>query len=297
MMPEYSIVVATMDRVVKLRAALESVRRQTLQPERVIIVDASRTEETRQLAQEFSTQLRIDYQRATLPSAARQRNQGAESVTTELIAFIDDDVVLAEDLFAKCCAVFGEDEVREIGGVAARMAGSTHPRPRGLLWWYYRLQAGYADATYGARLFGPVINCFPCYDEQAGPLIAADWLNSGCVLFRTASFHAVKFPTFEGYSFMEDVHLSARIARTQLLFFHADAVFEHHPESSATKSDRRLLARQRIQNQRALARDVLGLSGPVFEIKLLLHRVFAAISIVRRREPGWFRELQGTLLP
>jgi glycosyltransferase involved in cell wall biosynthesis len=293
----YAVVIATLDRPGRLAAALESVAAQARAPREVTVVDASAGGESQEVVESFAARLPVHWQRAEAKSAARQRNQGAEGIEADLIAFIDDDVVLAPDLFQKLCEVFDADTAEEIGGVAARMRGGSHPRPRGLLWWYYRLQAGYADPTYGGRLFGPGINCFPCFEEQDGPLIRAEWLNSGCVMFRTALFNNVKFPLFDGYSFMEDVHLSAMIGKTHRLLYHAGALYDHFPAVSAAKADTLELARHRLRNQRALARDVLGRSGPRFEAELLLHRLFVSISIARRREPGWQRDLLGTWLP
>jgi GT2 family glycosyltransferase len=296
-LPSYAVVVATLDRPERLAAALESVAAQALSPREITVVDASAGGESQVVVKSFAGRLPVHWQRAEVKSAARQRNQGAEGIEAELIAFIDDDVVLAPDLFKKLCEAFAADAAGEIGGVAARMSGGSHPRPRGLLWWYYRLQAGYSDPTYGGRLFGPAINCFPCFEEQKGPLIPAEWLNSGCVMFRTALFNKVKFPLFDGYSFMEDVHLSAMIGKTHRLLYHEEALYDHFPAVNAVKADTLELARHRLRNQRALARDVLGKSGWRFEAQLLLHRLFVSISIARRREPGWQRELLGTWLP
>jgi hypothetical protein len=176
--------------------------------------------------------------------------------------------------------------------------GETHLKPKPLLHAYYRLQAGFDHESYGGRLFGPVINCYPCYDA-ANPdeLIPADWLNAGCVFYRTPLFLRERFPRFDGYSFMEDVHLSARIAKTHRMYFHAGALCEHRCGTNPLKSDPGVIARMRLRNQRLVASEVLGLSGPFFETKLLLHRLFASISIVRRRQGAWWRELAGTWLP
>ena len=184
-------------------------------------------------------------------------------------------------------------EKTEARALAGRISDMEHGRPSGLLWWYYRLQAGYAHPHYGARLFGPAINCLPHYADS-GASIPAEWLNSTCVVYRTAAFAAEKFPEFEGYSFMEDVHLSARLAKKWRLFFHADAVYEHRSQPSEFKRDARALAASRIRHQRMVAEDVLGLRGVAFELKFLLHRLFATASILRQRPPQWREELKGT---
>jgi hypothetical protein len=178
--------------------------------------------------------------------------------------------------------------------VAGRLEGPSRPVPRALLRWYYRLQAGYAHPTYGAQLFGPAINCYPSYTEAAGDLIPAQWLSSTCVFYRNAVFQREKFPAFEGYSSMEDVHLSARVGRTHRLYFHATARFEHRDATSSWKRNHAALARSRIHNQRTVAREVLGFTGPVFELKLLLHRLFVTAYLLRRRGVGTWGEIAGT---
>jgi len=285
----YSIVIATYERPDALRDALASVARQTRRPERIVIVDSSVGDATCAIATQFP--LPISYERAPQPSAARQRNQGSRHIATPLLAFMDDDVVLAPDVFEKLCAVFEENPAT--GGVAARMNGATHSPPRGALWWYYRLQAGFPDDTYGARLFGPAINCFPCYERAESELMPADWLNLGCVLFRTEAFQHELFPNFEGYSHMEDVHLSARIGRTHRLFFHTTARYDHFPRESPAKTNRRDLGQMRIRNQQTVAREVMGMSGLSLQWKMLLHRLFISLFLIRFRPAGWKGELAG----
>jgi GT2 family glycosyltransferase len=285
----YSIVIATYERADALRDALASVERQTRLPGKIVIVDSSAGEASRAVAAEFS--LPIVYERATIASAAQQRNQGARDIQTPLIAFMDDDVVLAPDVFEKLCLVFEADE--KVGGVSARMNGASHRAPRGALWWYYRVQAGFSDPTYGGRLFGPAINCFPSYENTSEELIPADWLNLGCVLFRTDAFRREMFPAFEGYSHMEDVHLSARIGHTHRLYFHTTANYDHFPSESPAKRDRRRLGQMRMRNQQLVAREVLGLHGFSLWWKMFLHRLFTSIYLLRFRPGGWQGELAG----
>jgi hypothetical protein len=93
------------------------------------------------------------------------------------------------------------------------------------------------------------------------------------------------------------VHLSARIGRTHRLYFHTRARCQHRDGAAARPRQRIAdLARMRIRNQRIVAREVLGLRGPAFELKMLLHRLFATVSIVRRRDAGWREEAVGTWL-
>ena len=290
----YSIVIATYERPAELRVTLESIAAQTRAPELIAIVDASRDERTREVVEAFAAKLPVRYERAERPSAAVQRNQGARGVTTPLVAFVDDDVFVPPKSFAALCEVFDRDEAGAVGGVAARITGMQHPVPRGLLWLYYRVQAGYAHPTYGGKLFGPAINCLPSYTETEGDLIPSDWLNSTCVFYRTELFQREKFPQFEGYSFLEDVHLSSRIGRTHRLYFHRTADFEHRDAPSDFKRDVRKLMQMRMRHQRLVARDILRVPEPLLTLKLLLHRLFASVAVLRHRSPDWREVIIGT---
>lgn len=290
----YSVVIATFERSAELRDTLQSLAAQSALPTAVIVVDSSRDPASRDVCSEFQSRLPISYQAATEPSAAKQRNQGAASVRTPLVAFVDDDVKLPPDTFAKLCEVFANDPAQEIGGVSARIEGLQHTPPRGLLWLYYRLQAGFNHPTFGGKLFGPGINCLPSYLEREGTLIAADWLPSTCVLFRTELFEREKFPAFDGYSFLEDVHLSARIGRTHRLLFHAGAIFQHLDAPSSHKRNVRRLAQMRMRNSQRVAREILGQRGVIFAAKVFLLRAFASIHILRNRRENWRDELIGT---
>ncbi|MGA3172455.1 MAG: glycosyltransferase [Chthoniobacteraceae bacterium] len=293
----YTPVIATFERPEFLKKMLGTLAEQSRPPERTIVIDSSRNDETRLAVESMAARLPIHYERAEIPSAAQQRNQGSRLVTTPLIAFIDDDDALQPDVCEKLCAVFESDPANEIGGVSARLIGGERPVPGKLLWWYYRIQAGFSHPTYGGKLFGPAINCYPSYTEQSThDLIPADWLNSTCVFYRADSFAREQFPDFPGYSFMEDVHLSARIARRQRLYFHTTARFEHHDATSSWKRDLAEMERNRLRNQRRVAREILGLSGPALESKLFLHRLFVTVYLLRRRDPGLWQRLTGTWL-
>jgi len=288
----YSIVIATYERADALRDAVASVEGQSRQPEQVIIVDSSAGAESEAVSREC--RLPVIYQRAERPSAAVQRNQGFRAVTTPLVAFIDDDVVLAPDTFEKLCSVF--ERYDDTGGVAARMNGAEHPVPNRKLHQYYRLQAGFDHRTYGGRLFGAAINCFPSYSAEPDELIPADWLNLGCVLFRSDLFAEELFPLFEGYSYGEDVHLSARIGRKARLYFHATARYDHFPSMSPAKRSFFKYARMSARHRRLIARDIQGLRGWELCWKDALHRLFVTAFLLRTRPAGWLRQIAGNWL-
>lgn len=290
MTPAYSLVIATMDRPDSLAEAFVSLGTQTMRPELVIVVDASRDNRTAELCQEWCERIPLRMIRAEAASAAQQRNQGARLISSPLIGFMDDDVVLPPDTLAKLAQPFGNPQV---GGVAGRIEGMEHPVPRKLLHAYYRIQAGYSHPHYGGRVIGPAINLLPSFSAETAALIPAEWLNSTLVLYRRELFERERFPQFEGYSFLEDVHLSHRIGRTHRLYFHRDAPYLHNSQPSSAKADRRALARMAVRHQRIVAREVLGLDGFTLRWKLALHRLFQSIAVLRSGQPGRWQSVRG----
>lgn len=300
-MPEarFSLIIATLDRAHELAGTFAGIEKQGRRPAEVIVVDAARDEKTKAVCGEWTGRLPVRWVHSEARSSARQRNEGASIASPEsaVLGFMDDDITLEPDACAKVLAAFDRDPDRTIGGIAVRINEIERTPPSALTRFYYRLQSGFADGTYGGRLFGPAINCLPCYSEPAeadGTLIPADWLNSGCVFYRREPFLCERFPDFDGYSFMEDVHCSARIGKTHRLYFHTSARCSHREGTGSSKNDLTALARQRIHNQRIVARDVLGLRGPGFMWRFFLHRLFVTFNILRQRRPGWTQDLRGT---
>jgi GT2 family glycosyltransferase len=285
----YSIVIATCDRPSSLDLALASIADQKERPDRVVVVDSSPNRLSEEVCLKFHDQLTLTYIRSEVRSAAKQRNMGARSVTTPLICFCDDDVVLPPDVMGKLRSVFASRS--EAGGVAGRIADLAHPPPRGLLRWYYRLQADYDHPNYGGKLFGPGINCLPCYLRSDPELIESDWLNSTCTMYRRALFEEERFPEFDGYSLAEDVHLSARIARTHRLFFHNTAIYEHPSQSSDLKRDVFALTRMAIRNRLVVAREVMQV--PTFTLlwKDFVHRLFLTLLALRSQHHDLHRAI------
>ena len=176
----YSVVIATYERPGELRTTLDSLASQTHPPAQTIVVDASPGKASAEIAHDFENRMPLRYESAVAISAAKQRNQGAGLVATPLIAFVDDDVFIPPPSLEKIAAAFAQDTAGRIGGIAGRIDGLQHAPPRGLLWWYYRLQAGYQHPTYGGKLFGPAINCLPTYADEATALAS----------FRSSAAHA-----------------------------------------------------------------------------------------------------------
>lgn len=285
-----SVVIATLDRVASLQVVLTCLARQTRLPLEVIISAAGDPEPIKASVRAFPGVYPVIVLAAQEKSSARQRNQAAAIAKGQVIAFLDDDIEFSEDLFARILPHF---DAGGPGAISARIAGNSRPEPGRLTRWYYRLQSGYDDPDYGGRLFGAGINCEPIFHADSPELLESEWLPSTCLFVDARLFHVTKFPAFTGYSFAEDVHLTARIARSAPVYFATQCTILHHSLPSEFKANRAALNSGNLHNMGIVAREVLNLYGWPLWWRWQLHRLFLAAVIMGQHLPQWRQALLG----
>ncbi|MBI2497856.1 MAG: glycosyltransferase [Opitutae bacterium] len=290
--PTCSVIIATLDRLDSLRVVLECIGRQTQPPQEVIIAAAGNVPAVEQLVRTLTPPCPVCVLACAGKSSARQRNAAAVEARGDILAFLDDDIGFGPDLFARMLAYFASHQPTP-GAIAARIPAEDRRTPGRVTRAYYRMQAGYAHPDFGGRLFGPGINCTPVYAAGTPDLVPAEWLPATCLFVRAGLFQAERFPAFEGYSFAEDVHLTARIARAAPLYFAANCPIEHHSLPSVFKRDPAALTAGKLRNMGVVAREILGLRGPVLGWRLFLHRLFLTAATLRTRPPRWPAVLRG----
>ena len=284
----YTVVVATGGRPEALSNTLRDWQGQTAKPDKIVVVDFSGRESR------FSGPVPVETILSPVASAARQRNPGAERVKTDWIVFSDDDVRFGTELAEGVLQFLGRHP--EAVAVFPRMRGSGHPVPGPWLRWYYDWQAGKKHANHGAKLFGPGISTYPCWEKQSGP-VESNWLPSTMLWIRTEEFCKVKFPNFEGYSAGEDAYLTHKIWRNLQpkgkLYFLDWPEYDHFSIQSGIKLNRFALARMAARNQRRIAREAMGLGWPEYLIKTLVHRIFLTAALLRAGRKGSRGEIAG----
>lgn len=294
--PRCSVIIATLDRLESLRIVLDCLDRQTAAATEVLIAaagDPAPLERMLANRQPGATPIRV----ITSPdkSAARQRNLAAASAIGEVLAFLDDDIEFGPDLFAQALACFCGEENSWPSAVSPRHLGGDTTPPGLLIRCYYRLLAGYAHLDYGGCLFGPGMNRLPGFPPSVPEMLPVQWLPSTCLFVRATLFRHLRFPDFSGYSFGEDVHLTARLAREAPLYFLRDAAIIHHSLPSEFKADRARLIAGKLHNMGRIAREVQGLAGLSLWWRWHLHRLFLLSSLMARRPAGWTDEARGIL--
>jgi GT2 family glycosyltransferase len=241
-----------------------------LRPELVVVVDASDDGATFSLVREHISEVpfQLFYLAAEARSAARQRNQGARSVTTDLLFFLDDDVVLEDGFISNIVEVFERDTQKLVGGVGGTVVNEVYTAPSRLNSLLLRFCIGPVQGSYAGRLLGPALNFLPADTPEPQ---SVDWLRSGCVAYRREVFAEFLFSnSFQGYSFAEDVHLSARIAKRFKLLSTGRARLYHKSLGGRTHRDWTALGEMIICNRHEIMVHVLQRRAFLHYIRLVL---------------------------
>ncbi len=99
-----SVIIITRNRAESLKDALDSLTRQSRQPDEVIIVDNDSKDNTREVALSFNDRLNIKCIYEAIRGIPHARNAGIENATGDIIAYIDDDCVADQD-WLKCLEI------------------------------------------------------------------------------------------------------------------------------------------------------------------------------------------------
>ena len=254
-----TVVIATCNRPDPLRGCLDTLASQTFKPDLVIVVDSSDGDATAEMIQQTRSKLRFSlrYERSGFKSAARQRNFGAGLASSDVIVFLDDDVVLEASFLDEVMKVFLSDPPEEIGGVSGTISNEVYSNPHGLNRFLLGFCLGQWRGSYAGKLLGPAVNFLPA--GHPGAIEEVEWLPSTCTAYRRNVFLAHRFgEDFEGYSFAEDVHLSSRVHKTHRLFNTVRARVFHHDLGKSTHKDWKALGESMVVNRHAIMADVLG---------------------------------------
>lgn len=263
---------------------LETLVTQNVEPAEVIVVDASADGATRAVVTDVSTVLNISWQCATGIGAALQRNQGTAAATQLFILFSDDDVLLEPDCIVRLVRALEEDP--HLGGVSAMITNQRyHPlglATRGIL----RLVHSRRELSYAGRIVGPAINLLPDDREDLPEVVPVDWLNLGCTIYRREALPHPPFDVFfAGYSLMEDVALSLRVARRGWKLGNVrSARIVHDSQPTAEKDDVSAMAAMELINRCYIMTEVLDHRRLRDYLRLFVWEIFQIVACVGNNE-------------
>lgn len=231
--PGVAVVICTYLRAESLKRFLYSLAEQTLQPNQLIIVDASPDNATELMLRAFpdieSLAADVTYMRVmgSLRGLTRQRNLGARFVIVDKLAYFDDDVVLLPTCLEEMTLVhqqYGE-EVAGVGGYIVNGCSSISLRWRVRRW--LRVVPSLEPGRYCRSGVSTPWGFLPPNDT----LTEGDWLQGGAAMWRTTVVQGVTFQEqFGGYGQSEDLDFSLRARPRGKLVVAGKAQLLHLPD-------------------------------------------------------------------
>jgi GT2 family glycosyltransferase len=265
-----SIVVCTYRRPDSMARLLASLAAQDSRLREVLVVDASPDAEaapTRELlARSPNIADRVRYWQVTggRRGLTRQRNFGLQYVTSDLVLFLDDDVVLQPE-----CVREMEEAHRSGGpGIAGVGCCSDDWFAAPPVLWRLRRALGIVPSLKSGRYWRSGISTPWGFEAPTGRLVDGDWLPGCAMMWRTDVVQAVRFDeTLEGYAQGEDLEFSLRArARGRLVMLG--------------------MARLRHWHQLAGRPDAFRLGYMELHNRYEIHR--RSLAPRRRRDIAWF---------
>ncbi|CAM3669419.1 glycosyltransferase family 2 protein [Flavobacterium chungbukense] len=232
---------------------LESLEKQILYPNQVLIIDGSTNSDTEILLQKNNF-LNLTYFKVNAEDRGltKQRNFGISKVNSdsEIICFLDDDTVLEPEYFSEIIKTFQNDEaVGGVGGVAInenrwkiQEEGVDYNKKKYYLFEQYFYPEGLRNIARNylclASNLGP--GKMPLYSHGrtcgfplTGKTYEVDLLIGMSMSFRRNVFNEIKFSKFfEGYGLYEDADYSLRALKFGKNVVNTNAKLNHFHDPS-----------------------------------------------------------------
>lgn len=247
----FSLIVCTYLRPKPLLTLLNSVKGQSLYPNEILIIDGSTNNKT-QVALDENKFDKVKYFKVKPEERGltKQRNFGVNLVfkDSEIICFLDDDIILTPDYFKNLITTYNEyPDALAVGGyitneVSWKKASNTktadkfyfdewerNEPSRFKLRQKFGLQPDTPPGFLPTFAHGRSIGFFP----PSGKTYKVEQIMGGVSSYKQEVFNTLSFSTyFEGYGLYEDTDFSLRIAKQGNLYLNTSAQLTHHHSAS-----------------------------------------------------------------
>jgi GT2 family glycosyltransferase len=282
-----AVVIPTIGRDAELMRMLGSVAAQTRLPEQVVIVGEG--DGNAEIAREFP-QLNAEF--ISLPGSsicdARNRGTRAARPDIDLIAFMDDDIVL-EPRAIEALLGFWETAPEHLGGTGCNLLNypSLHARRLKALRLTSRL--GLYDSSKGLVLRSGIHTMMPGIREPT----YVRWLPTYAVVYSRRVLEEFSFDDwFESYSYLEDLDFSYRIGKRYRLAVVAEARFYHYP-SETGRPNWYVFGKKEVMNRLYFVSKHQELSRPLCCLALFIRALMSILLGVTKFESGYFKRVAG----
>ncbi|WP_418263858.1 glycosyltransferase family 2 protein [Flavobacterium faecale] len=250
---KFSLVICTYMRPEPLLLLLESVKKQTVYPNEILIIDGSFNDETEKVVEKNCFE-QLHYFKVSDENRGltKQRNYGIERVAEaiDIICFLDDDTVLERDYFEKLMETYQlHPDALGVGGYIhnetkwdyvgkhyeatpnefyfdgwKRKDGSRFVLRKKL-----GLDSNYPPGYSSLYSHGRSVGFLP----PSGKIYEVELIMGGVSSFRKEIFENMRFSTyFEGYGLYEDADFSLRVSKMGPLYLNTKAKLSHYHADS-----------------------------------------------------------------
>lgn len=229
-----SAIIPTYHRPVDLNKCLESILRQTLLPDEIILIDDGDLGGFPMRDALEQAGIDCTYVQKDIPGVTESRNKAADIARGELLIFLEDDVVLFDNYIGQLVTTFErEDGDGRLGGVGG-LIENEH------LSWFQRFFERVPFVLFGISGFreGKVLRSgfATDYGRTGSPIrnvTPVDFLLGGVSAYKREVFEQFRFSnryrSASGYGQGEDKEFSYRVSRQYRLLINPDARLYHYP--------------------------------------------------------------------
>lgn len=249
----FSLIICTYKRPQALLTLLQSVKKQTLYPNEILIIDGSPDDFTKEMLSQHSFQnLKYFKVEDKDRGLTKQRNYGIVRVSeaSEVVCFLDDDTVLAPTYFEAIIQTYQDyPEALGVGGYITNEVIWQHVGVN----YVTKVNEFYYDGWKrkdGSRFVwrkklgldsDVPPGCSPAFSHgrsvgflpPSGKVYLVEQLMGGVSSFRKTVFKQFQFSTyFEGYGLYEDADFTLRVSKVGKLYLNTAAQLEHHHDAA-----------------------------------------------------------------
>ncbi|WPO79483.1 glycosyltransferase family 2 protein [Flavobacterium sp. KACC 22761] len=250
---KFSLIICTYMRPEPLLKLLQSVQKQSIYPDEILIIDGSTNNKTKIVLEENQfKKLKYFLVNDSNRGLTKQRNFGIKNVNEniEIVCFLDDDTILESDYFEKLLETYEIfPEALGVGGYICNEVKwektSENYMPKNNEFYFDGWKRSDGSRFILRKKLNLDSNCPPGFSPlyshgrsvgflpPSDKIYQVEQLMGGVSSFRKSVFEKFSFSTyFEGYGLYEDADFTLRVAKTGKLYLNTRAKLAHFHANS-----------------------------------------------------------------
>ena len=293
----FNLIICTYKRPQAINDLLQSVIKQTLYPNEILVIDSSPDDETATLIENSKypnlRYFKVDKKNRGL---TKQRNYGIQKSERdiEVFCFLDDDIILEEDYFKKLISTYNSiPEAYGVGGYITNEAEwfkqreSINDNEYEFDGWVRKI----GSRNYLRKRLGLLSKEMPgimpefsnglsvSFLPPTGKIYPVEFFMGGVSSYRKLVFDGIEFSDyFKGYGLYEDMDFCLRISRIGKLYLHTGARVMHK-HNEAGRPNRFRYGKMVMRNGWYVWR--IKYPNPTYKARLKWHFIGLVLTLIR----------------